>query len=82
MAKRRVGRYPKAFKQMAVERQNLTLRMKSARFHRHTLAFSRKLANLKMAVALYLWSYNFCLIHRSLRMPLQWRQGLLLGHGN
>ena len=50
-----------------VERQNLTLRMKIARFHRLTLAFSRKLANLKAAVALYFWSYNFCLIHRSLR---------------
>jgi hypothetical protein len=51
-----------------VERQNLTLRMKVARFHRLTLTFSRKLANLKAAVALYFWSYNFCLIHRSLRM--------------
>jgi len=51
-----------------VERQNLTLRMKIARFHRLTLAFSRKLANLKAAVALYFWSYNFCLIHLSLRM--------------
>ncbi|HKQ34813.1 MAG TPA: IS1 family transposase [Nitrospiraceae bacterium] len=51
-----------------VERQNLTLRMKIARFHRLTLAFSRKLTNLKAAVALYFWSYNFCLIHRSLRM--------------
>jgi IS1 transposase len=51
-----------------VERQNLTLRMKIARFHRLTLAFSRKLANLKAAVALYFWSYNFCLIHQSLRM--------------
>ena len=35
-----------------VERQNLTLRMKIARFHRLTLAFSCKLANLKAAVAL------------------------------
>ena len=51
-----------------VERQNLTLRMKIARFHRLTLAFSRKLANLKAAVTLYFWSYNFCLIHRSIRM--------------
>jgi hypothetical protein len=42
--------------------------MKVARFHRLFLAFSRKLANLKAAVPLYFWSYNFCLIHRSLRM--------------
>jgi hypothetical protein len=32
------------------------------------LAFSRKLANLNAAVALHFWTYNFCLIHRSLRM--------------
>ena len=51
-----------------VERQNLRLRMKIARFHRLSLAFSRKLMNLKAAVALYFWTYNFCLIHRSLRM--------------
>jgi hypothetical protein len=51
-----------------VEGQNLTLRMKIARFHRLTLAFSKKLANLKAAVALYFWSYSFRLIHRTLRM--------------
>lgn len=51
-----------------VERQHLSLRMKVARFHRLTLAFSRKLENLKAAIALYFWTYNFCLIHRSLRM--------------
>jgi IS1 family transposase len=51
-----------------VERQNLTLRMKIARFHRLTLAFSKKLLNMKAAVALYFWTYNFCLIHRSIRM--------------
>ena len=51
-----------------VERQNLdTIAVKIVRFHRLTLAFSRKLANLKVAAALYFWSYNFCLIHRSLR---------------
>jgi len=49
-----------------VERKNLTLKI--ARFHGLTLAFSRKLANLKAAVALHFWFYNFCLIHRSLRM--------------
>ncbi|MEP6935830.1 MAG: transposase [Nitrospirota bacterium] len=51
-----------------VERQNLTLRMKIARFHRLSLAFSKKLVNLKAAVALYFWTYNFCLIHGSIRM--------------
>jgi hypothetical protein len=42
--------------------------MKIVRFHRLPLAFSRKLANLKAAAALYFWTFNFCLIHRSLRM--------------
>lgn len=65
-----------------VERQNLTLRMKIARFHRLTLAFSRKLANLKAAVALYFWSYNFCMIHRSLRMTPVMAAGLLIVFGN
>jgi len=32
-----------------------------------SLAFSRKLENLKAAVVLYFWTYNFCSIHRSLR---------------
>ena len=42
--------------------------MKIARFHRLTLAFSRKLANLAAAVVLYFLTFNFCLIHRSLHM--------------
>ena len=50
-----------------VERQNLTLRMRIARFHRLSLAFSKKLTNLKAAVALYFWNYNFCIIHGSIR---------------
>jgi len=32
--------------------------MKIARFHRPTLAFSRKLANLKPAVVLHFWTYK------------------------
>lgn len=40
--------------------------MKVARFHRLFLAFSRKLTNLKVVVALYFWTYNLCLVHRSL----------------
>jgi len=48
--------------------------MKIARFHRLTLAFSRKLANLAAAVVLYFWTFNFCLIHRSLHMTRPWQQ--------
>ena len=51
-----------------VERQNLTMRMAMRRFTRLTNAFSKKLANLEHHVALYFVHYNFCRIHRSLRV--------------
>ncbi len=38
------------------------------RFTRLTMGFSRKLRNLKAAVALYFAHYNFCRIHGSLRI--------------
>ena len=38
------------------------------RFTRLTMGFSRKLSNLKAAVALYFARYNFCRIHGSLRI--------------
>ena len=39
------------------KRRTHELRMKIARFHRLTLAFSRKLANLAAAVVLYFWTF-------------------------
>jgi IS1 family transposase len=51
-----------------VERQNLTIRMMCRRFTRLTNAFSKKLANLKAALALLFAYYNFCRIHRTLRV--------------
>ncbi len=51
-----------------VERQNLTIRMACRRFTRLTNAFSKKLDNLKAALALHFAWYNFVRIHRSLRM--------------
>lgn len=51
-----------------VERQNLTIRMMCRRFTRLTNAFSKKLANLKAALALHFAYYNFCRIHRTLRV--------------
>jgi IS1 family transposase len=50
-----------------VERQNLTMRMQMRRFTRLTNAFSKKLDNLKAAIALHFAFYNFVRIHKSLR---------------
>ncbi len=51
-----------------VERQNLTMRMMMRRFTRLTNAFSKKLENLKAALALHFAYYNFCRIHKTLRV--------------
>lgn len=51
-----------------VERQNLTMRMAMRRFTRLTNAFSKKLENLKAAVALHFAHYNFIRVHRTLRV--------------
>jgi IS1 family transposase len=51
-----------------IERQNLTVRMACRRFTRLTNAFSKKLENLKAALALHFAWYNFVRIHRSLRV--------------
>jgi IS1 family transposase len=51
-----------------IERQNLTMRMQLRRFTRLTNAFSKKLENMKAALALHFAWYNFCRIHSSLRV--------------
>ena len=50
-----------------IERQNLTMRMQMRRFTRLTNAFSKKLENMKAAVALHFGHYNFVRIHKTLR---------------
>lgn len=59
-----------------VERQNLTIRMALRRFTRLTNAFSKKLDNLKAAVALHFAYYNFCRVHSSLRVTPAMEAGL------
>jgi IS1 family transposase len=59
-----------------VERQNLTMRMSIRRLTRLTNAFSKKLANLKAAVALHFAYYNFCRVHKTLRVTPAMEAGL------
>jgi len=51
-----------------VERQNLTMRMNMRRFTRLTNGFSKKVENLHWAVSLHFMYYNFCRIHKTLKV--------------
>ena len=50
------------------ERQNLTMRMSMRRFTRLTNAFSKKIDNHIHTLSLYFLHYNFCRMHKTLRM--------------
>jgi IS1 family transposase/transposase-like protein len=50
-----------------VERQNLTMRMQLRRLTRLTNGFSKKWENLRAALALHFWNYNFCWMHSAIR---------------
>jgi len=59
-----------------VERQNLTIRMQMRRLTRLTNAFSKKWENLWAAYCLHFAYYNFCRIHRSLRVTPAMEAGI------
>ena len=59
-----------------VERANLTMRTFIRRMTRLCLGFSKKLDNLKAAVALYFAWYNFVRIHGSLKVTPAMEAGI------
>jgi IS1 family transposase len=59
-----------------VERQNLTMRMAMRRFTRLTNGFSKKVENLSHAVSLHFMYYNFCRIHKTLRVTPAMEAGI------
>lgn len=59
-----------------VERSNLSLRMGNRRFTRLTNAFSKKLANHAHTIAIYYLYYNFCRVHKTLRVTPAMEAGL------
>jgi IS1 family transposase len=67
---------PKHVSTSFVERQNLTMRMSMRRFTRLTNGFSKKIDNLRHAVALHFMYYNFCRVHQTLRVTPAMEAGI------
>ena len=67
---------PKHVSTSFVERSNLTVRMGVRRFTRLTNAFSKKAENHAHAVSLLFMFYNFCRIHKTLRVTPAMEAGL------
>lgn len=67
---------PKDISTSYVERQNLTMRMHMRRFTRLTNAFSKKIENHCCAIGLHFVYYNFCRIHKTLRVTPAMEAGL------
>ena len=67
---------PKHISTSYIERSNLTLRLMNRRFTRLTLGFSKKIENHIHAIALFAFHYNFCKIHKTLRVTPAMEAGL------
>ena len=59
-----------------VERQNLSMRMGMRRFTRLTNAFSKRTERLVSALHLYFLHYNFCRVHKTLRVTPAMEAGI------
>ena len=59
-----------------VERMNLNIRMGNRRFTRLTNAFSKKIDNHLHMLSLYFCHYNFCRVHKSLRVTPAMEAGI------
>lgn len=59
-----------------VERMNLNIRMDSRRMTRLTNAFSKKWTKLHAMMALYFAFYNFCRVHKTLRITPAMEAGI------
>ena len=70
------GRRDRHIRTSLVERSNLTFRMQQRRFTRLTNGFSKKLANHRAAVGLFVAHYNLCRVHESLRVTPGMAQGV------
>jgi hypothetical protein len=60
-----------------VERSNLTTRTFMRRFTRRSLGFSKKLENLRAAVAMHITYYNYCWKHKKFKDTAAMRAGLI-----
>ena len=59
-----------------IERQNLSIRMGMRRMTRLTNGFSKKWGNLEFAYALWFAYYNFCRVHKTLRVTPAMEAGI------